>query len=232
MLSEIVIDALVEAGVTAEQLAARMKAAAREANDKALTRRANDADRQRQSRARRNQKDVTVTSCDSRDVTNTPPNDIYSNPPEEPCETIVSQSPFADEFRSAWNTGPAANGARQVKGLGASRLKKLKSCVDASGQAGVLAAVEAVADSDFHCGGGQRRWRADIDWLLDPENCLKMIERGSDDGEPVANDWSEEKKAEYLAGLARNGQRTSTSHMSSISLPSVGAGSVAIEMSG
>jgi len=75
-LSPAVIDALVAAGATVEQLAAAVKADMAEAEQRKVQKRAKDAARQRKSRASRN---VTVTACDNADA---PPNDIYSNPPE------------------------------------------------------------------------------------------------------------------------------------------------------
>lgn len=82
-LSAAVIDALVAAGATVEQLAAAVKADLAEAEQRLANRRAKDAMRQRKSRASRN---VTVTP---RDSTDTAPNEYISNPPL-PSETKVS----------------------------------------------------------------------------------------------------------------------------------------------
>jgi hypothetical protein len=82
-LSAAVIDALVQAGATVEQLAAAVKADLAEAEQRVANRRAKDAMRQRKSRASRN---VTVTPCDSADSA---PNEYISNPPP-PSETKVS----------------------------------------------------------------------------------------------------------------------------------------------
>ena len=67
-LSAEVIDALVAAGCTVEQLAAAVKADLAAEEQRALVKRAKDAARQRKSRANRSEsRDVTVTPCDERD---------------------------------------------------------------------------------------------------------------------------------------------------------------------
>jgi hypothetical protein len=65
-LSVAVIDALVAAGATVEQLAAAVKADMAEAEERLAQKRANDAERQRRSRASRG---VTVTPRDDALVT-------------------------------------------------------------------------------------------------------------------------------------------------------------------
>ena len=61
-LSASMIDAMVSAGCTAEQLAAVIKADIAERESAANDRRARDAERQRR---RRMSRDVTVTQCDT-----------------------------------------------------------------------------------------------------------------------------------------------------------------------
>lgn len=70
-LSAAVIDALVAAGATVEQLAAAVKADMAEAEQRLIEKRAKDRDRQRRHRMSR---DVTVTPCD------TPPYEDTSTP--------------------------------------------------------------------------------------------------------------------------------------------------------
>ncbi len=36
--------------------------------------------------------------------------------------------------------------------------------------------IVAIANSDFCCGGGERGWRADVDWFLRPDTYLKILE--------------------------------------------------------
>lgn len=64
-LSAAVIDALIAAGVSTEQLGAAMKADLAEREERLRAKRTKDAARQRKSRASR---DVTVTRCDSTDA--------------------------------------------------------------------------------------------------------------------------------------------------------------------
>ena len=85
-LTPSMIDAMLAAGCTAEQIAAVVKASLVDGEAKAAEKRAKDAERQRKSRANRGlSRDVTVTECDERDElldkekSPTPPKEI--NPP-------------------------------------------------------------------------------------------------------------------------------------------------------
>ncbi|MBB6424967.1 hypothetical protein [Sphingopyxis sp. JAI128] len=96
-LSPAVIDALVAAGATVEMLAAAVKADMAEADARLAAKRAKDAARQRKHRGTDAvSRDVTVTECDTEDVTNQPlsrpPNEINSNPP---TQTREKQTPRA-----------------------------------------------------------------------------------------------------------------------------------------
>jgi hypothetical protein len=82
-LSVAVIDALVAAGATVEQLAAAVKADMAEAEERLAQKRANDAERQRRSRASRG---VTVTPRDDALVTAGAPLDKKA--PQTPKELI------------------------------------------------------------------------------------------------------------------------------------------------
>lgn len=186
-LSIAVIDALVAAGATVEQLAAAVKADLAEAASRDEERRekarAGNADRQQRYRDKRktgsNERNAlrSVTECDA------PPNDIYSNPPEKPGEANASPPPFADRVVLAWNEGPAANGARKAIKLDAARKAQLRARVKDYGEDGVLAAIANLAASKFHCGGNERGWRVHFGWVLEAKNCLKALEMA--DAAPV-----------------------------------------------
>jgi len=44
------------------------------------------------------------------------------------------------------------------------------------GQSGFFNVFEKVAVSGFLCGGGDRGWKADFDWLIIPANMQKVLE--------------------------------------------------------
>ena len=76
------IDAMIEAGLTREQMAAIIKAAIAKDAARLADKRARDAERQRESRANRAlSRDVTVTECDERDTCDSPPLEARSPTP-------------------------------------------------------------------------------------------------------------------------------------------------------
>lgn len=83
-LSAAVIDALVAAGATVEQLAAAVKADMAEAEQRLADKRAKDAERQRRHRKSRN---VTVTPRDDADA---PPYEDTSTPPPPTATKVAS----------------------------------------------------------------------------------------------------------------------------------------------
>ena len=44
---------------------------------------------------------------------------------------------------------------------------------------------EAVVASTFLTGGGDRGWKADFDWLIEPKHMTKILEGGFQDRKPV-----------------------------------------------
>jgi hypothetical protein len=191
-LSAAVIDALVAAGATAEQLAAAMKASLAEQETRLTEKRAKDAARQRKSRMSRA---VTVTPCDSQDE-KLPPNDIYSNP-QNPCEANASQSPLAEKVVSEWNAGAAAKGARKATKLDASRKTLLKARLRDHSEAELFRAMANLAGSRFHCGDNDRGWRAHLGWFLEAKNFLKALEM---EGSPAAaNDAAPAPREQFEA---------------------------------
>lgn len=103
-LTVAMIDALVEAGVSAEQLAALVKADLMEREAALTEKRAKDAERQRRHRESR---DVTVTDSDNGDPSlSRPPNEKISNPPTHTHPDISSRARKAARLPADWNPGP------------------------------------------------------------------------------------------------------------------------------
>ena len=190
-LSAAVIDALVAAGATVEQLAAAVKADLAEGEIRARSKREADAERQRKSRTNRNMsRNFTVTPRDACDTSpEVSPNDIYSNPLPNPTRDAEASSPLAGKVIDAWNEGPAKRGATAAKPLDAGRRKALSLRVREHGEAAVFEAIRNVAASRFHCGQNDRGWRANIGWLLkSPENFQKALELQAGQSAGAANE--------------------------------------------
>jgi hypothetical protein len=99
------LDAMIESGCTADQIAAIVKASLVEQEHRAEDRRAKDAERQRRHRASR---DVTVTERDNADSVTDPalspsPNEINSNPHPHTHPDMNPRARKADPFpRPGW----------------------------------------------------------------------------------------------------------------------------------
>lgn len=104
-LSASMIDAMVSAGCTAEQLAAVIKADIAEREGVANERRARDAERQRRHRMSR---DVTVTECDIDGHGVTPPFPSPSFPPDPP--NTPSHTRPSNNTRARKDSFPAPTG--------------------------------------------------------------------------------------------------------------------------
>jgi hypothetical protein len=202
-LSAAIIDALVEAGATVEQLAAAMKASIAEQDTRVMERRQKDAVRQRKSRASRN---VTVTPRDKRDRVS---NEYISNLPEPQTANAVSP-PFSEKVVSDWNAGPAKAGAAPSRKLNTQRQAHLRARVKENGEEAVLQAIRNVSGSKFHCGENDRGWKINLGWMLkSAENFDKCLELAPPlSPSPSGKQWTEDEKREYLAKIEA---RTSSS---------------------
>ena len=62
-------------------------------------------------------------------------------------------------------------------------MKLLCALVNDYGLDAVLATIARVRNSDFLCGQGENGWTANFDWLIKPDNFLKVME-GQYNGKP------------------------------------------------
>lgn len=116
-LSHAVLDALLEAGATAEMIVAVVKADMDERGKALASKRERDAERQRKHRQRNAlSRDVTVTACDTaRQNTppsfplDVPPNEI-SNPPLNPPITPPKKLSATGDFEAFWRAYPRKSG--------------------------------------------------------------------------------------------------------------------------
>ena len=59
---------------------------------------------------------------------------------------------------------------------GGERMERLCALVNDYGLDAVLSTIARVRDSDFLCGQGENGWTATFDWLIKPDNFLKVTE--------------------------------------------------------
>jgi len=67
-------------------------------------------------------------------------------------------------------------GLRSIKSIKGKRKNKINARLKEYGLDGFVELFNKVGDSIFLCGGGDRGWRVDFDWLIDPENMQKVLE--------------------------------------------------------
>ena len=177
MIRAEVLDALLEAGASAEMIVAAVKAAASAEEAKRGERRAKDAARQRRIRG------VRVAAAESRaarvtprDSTDIPPNDINLTP-HSPRSSDEDLAPLAERLAAAWNEGPGRKGALSCRGVNPGRRAALRARLREHGEEGLFDAVRNLGTSEFHCGGNPRGWKASLGWLLgNAEAFQRMIE--------------------------------------------------------
>jgi hypothetical protein len=177
------LDALVAAGATVEQIVALVKADMAERETAIAEKRAKDAERQRRHRESR---DVTVTSCDSRD-TPSPLSPPKKDPTPQKITPPISPNPedlsvgtdpplTADEVVEAWNTRMVPQGFPAVRRLTGHRQRQLAARLRENTIDDWRDAMSALEKSRFCKGDNDRGWRADFDFLLQPKSFTKLLE--------------------------------------------------------
>lgn len=102
-----------------------------------------------------------------------------TGPPADAAELREEMAALVD----AWN---AIDGVTHCSDVTPARRRKLRTRLqDAAWRDHWRDALAVVARSTFLRGGGPRRWRADFDWLLQPDSLTKIREGKYDDGKPT-----------------------------------------------
>jgi len=185
-----ILDALLEAGASAEMIVAAVKAAAGTDAKRREERRARDAERQRRHRARRAKPraatpasgtPVTASHADfdviPRDRRRTPPNENISNPPPSPSSDEDLTPELEERVVAAWNETAAKAGACPSRGLDAPRRAALHRRIGEHGEEALFEAIRNLAATPFHCGRNKTGWRATLGWLLgNAEAFQRMLE--------------------------------------------------------
>ena len=101
-----------------------------------------------------------------------PTNKNESNKNENSSATEKVEKEFIDTVIKKWND-IGLNVVRNIKGK---RLDSLHARIKEYSKDDVLTVIENVKYSDFLKGNNNRNWTADIDWILKPNNFIKILE--------------------------------------------------------
>jgi len=110
-----------------------------------------------------------------------------------PGATVLRLPDPVEEAVRLWNEMAQMCVLPAVKALNAGRRSSLRLRLrECGGLDGWRAALLAVSQSSFLRGGGERRWKADFDFVLQPRHFLKLLEGGyADRGKPGGSlDWA------------------------------------------
>ena len=91
---------------------------------------------------------------------------------ENSSTTEKVEKEFVDTVIKRWND-IGLNTVRNIKGK---RLDSLHARIEEYSKDDVLTVIENVKYSDFLKGNNNRNWTADIDWILKPNNFIKVLE--------------------------------------------------------
>lgn len=79
---------------------------------------------------------------------------------------------------NSWNLMAEDHGLPQVKRITPGRRQKIKDrAKDAGGLIKLVEVIEQIPSQPFLLGKNQRGWKADLDWILEPRNFVKLEER-------------------------------------------------------
>ena len=114
-----------------------------------------------------NNTDLSNTDLSNTDLSNT---DLSKTENSSTTEKVEKE--FIDTVIKKWND-IGLNTVRNIKGK---RLDSLHARIKEYSKDDVLTVIENVKYSDFLKGNNNRNWTADIDWILKPNNFIKVLE--------------------------------------------------------
>ena len=88
----------------------------------------------------------------------------------------TSQSVPYSQIQEAYNTLCESKGLRPIHEISDKRETQVAARFKKYGLSGFFSLFEKVSASIFLCGGGERGWKADFDWLIKPTNMQKVLE--------------------------------------------------------
>lgn len=173
-----VLDALLNAGASAEMIVAAVKADAALDAERAENRRTKDRERQQRHRESRR---VTVIP---RDTPLTPlngsPEPLPNNPPISPASPVISDeiTPPSDPptlVLEAFNLMAGEAGLPKAR-MTPERRKKLTTFTRRHRVEDITEAIWRIPQTPFLCGENDRGWKADFDFLLQPKSFNRILE--------------------------------------------------------
>ncbi len=189
-ISPAVLDAMLAAGCSAEQIVAAVKADLLEAEVRKDAKRAGNAERQQRFRDSRKARKSGARNDDNarnalRDVT--PPIDNTHTPSPDISPDGESQTARGDDCTAVvekWNETAQANDLRTCQKLTTARRKACQARLRDDGLPAILQAIERIPRSSFLRGQTGSWSGANIDFLLRPDTVTKILE-GKYDDRPV-----------------------------------------------
>ena len=121
---------------------------------------------------------------------------------ENSSATEKVEKEFVDTVIKKWND-IGLNTVRNIKGK---RLDSLHARIKEYSKDDVLTVIENVKYSDFLKGNNNRNWTADIDWILKPNNFIKILEGNYNKGK------EHKKRKEIPSFNANTNQKESINH--------------------
>ena len=102
-----------------------------------------------------------------------------------------------------------ANGLRPIRTIEGKRKNQVDARIREHGLDGFMEMLDKVSASAFLCGGGERGWKADFDWLIGTSNMQKVLEGKYDDDQrntPLALEPSWQHAGDWAFPHARSWQ--------------------------
>lgn len=186
-LSPSILDAMVAAGCTTEQVVAAVKAALNEADALKAAKRDGNAARQRRKREadkEMSRRVTDVTARDQRDASPIPDKEIpqtllennpYPKNPTPPNGGSPSQAE-TDAAIQAYSEMAALHGLAVPRVVTGSRRQRVAAVVRAHGLECWREALTKLGASDFCRGMNDRGWKADLDFLLQAKSFTRVLE--------------------------------------------------------
>lgn len=188
MIKPEVLDAMVAAGCTAEQIVAAVKASMAGEEERKASRRANNAERQRRFRERNKSNalhDVTGVSNAAPSSPEVSPHTPLPNPSNHlpPSPPKGGSSP-TDRAISVFVEHAERAGISVPRKITADRRRKIEARLREHGEDAWGEACRKMAESAFCRGENDRGWRADLDFLCQPKSFNGLLEGRYDNRTP------------------------------------------------
>ena len=99
---------------------------------------------------------------------------------DTPVEAEAEKTPYS-QILEMYNRLCEKTGLRSIRSVSGKRKIQTAARFKEYGLNDFVELFEKVSASSFLCGGGERGWKADYDWLIAPTNMQKVLEGKYDD---------------------------------------------------